>query len=183
MPPLRWDPPWLLDWKLQSMLLIFLIALTGEVTKATSGKKGLFWLTVWCCRDGRDDGAVGACGSWSHGNHSQEAERDEHWYSAGFFLLNQSGTLAQGQCCPHLGWVFPFQLNLSGNAHTVMPRGVPMVTPNQAKLMMKVNHHIAIHFQPLVCIYCFSPPLITFYKRLYNFFFITIYQLCLFNRL
>lgn len=66
--------------------------------------------------------------------------REMNTSSGAFFLLNKSGILAQGQCCPHLGWVFPLQLNFSGNIHTVMSRGVHVVIPNQAKLMMKIDH-------------------------------------------
>lgn len=65
--------------------------------KATVAKKGVTWFTLSGkgplfqeTFDGRTVVGVagGATGSWSHGIHSQAADRDEGWYSASFLLFH-----------------------------------------------------------------------------------------------
>lgn len=51
----------------------------------------------------------------------------------------------------------------SRSTHSVAPRGVPRVTPNQVRLVMTINHHPAVFFQPLARAFTVflqhSPPL------------------------
>lgn len=49
-------------------------------------------------------------------------QRDMMRGSASFLLLSP-GPQPTAWCCPHLGQVAPFQLNLSGNTHTDTSRG------------------------------------------------------------
>lgn len=65
-------------------------------------KEGLPWLTV--CRSSPSSGGVmvaGAWSGWSHGIHSEEAERSECWHSAHFLFLFSLGWETR-EWYPHL---------------------------------------------------------------------------------
>lgn len=94
------------------------------------GREGLVWFTVW------EDTTAGD--HWSHGIHTQEAEREECWCPLSpFHSLWDPRPL--GRCCPHSGWVFSLQLTESRNfLHEYAQRFVPMVILSLIKLT-KVN--------------------------------------------
>lgn len=63
---------------------------------------------------------TGAGGSWSHHNHSEEAERErESWMLVSRFSIR----ISLGWYRPQLGWVFPPQLTKPRSSLTDVPRG------------------------------------------------------------
>lgn len=84
------------------VLVTFLALLTKYLTRSSLGFTLARSSRVSCTM------AVGVGGGWSHGSHTQEADRAQHWRSA-FFLPDHSMELAT------LREDLPSSLNLSGH--------------------------------------------------------------------
>jgi hypothetical protein len=87
---------------------------------------------------GRGGQAAGTYGSWSHCIHNQEAERDQHWCSA-FFLLIQTGSPAYEMMPPSPWWDFPPKLNLFLCRHAQAWCASYMIL-SPATLTIEINH-------------------------------------------
>lgn len=122
----------------------YFIAMTECLTKQKGCYVSFFfsWLIVWrdTVHHGWEGMTAGTWGSWSHHNHSQEAERDECWGSA-HFLKFSPGPQVMGWHCPHSGWVFPPWLFQSRNPSLTAQKFFSTLNINAIKLTIKISSH------------------------------------------